>query len=435
MNKEIYQGGGDYLSSVFNKIDRAAEILKLEPWIVKELKTFSRVLEMRVRVGKEHFTAFRVRHVNPYPTGHRPYKGGIRFDELTGGDLQTIKALAAEMTLKCAVVGPDAVRRLPFGGAKGGIGINPKNYTREQIRDIVETFVDEIGHDIGPTVDVPAPDYGTNDEIMRMIATRYAKFNAMPGAGAVVTGKPLSKGGGGCPGRRQATGLGMLYVYEALKELKVLPSDIFVVDKPRVVIHGFGNVGLNFGKYAERFGLKVVGVCEANGCLYNANGIDMAALVKYVEDYKSVYGFPGAELKDFYEILALPHEIDAPCAKENTIDKKWAEITTAKLMIEGANGPVTAEAEEVITRRNIMVVPDLLANAGGVTVSYFEWQQDIEGGQFSEEDVFKKLEQYMRVGAKGVSETAAKFQVDLRMGAYLWSIEYLAEALKAKHGW
>jgi len=340
------------------------------------------------------------------------------------------------MTLKCAVIGPDPERRIPFGGAKGGIAIDSRSLSLEKIREIIEKFVDEMGENLGPTVDVSAPDYGSNAEIMRAICTRYSKLHPVSGAGAVVTGKPLTKGGGGVPGRLEATGLGMLYVYKTLKKLKALPVEVIKVKKPRVIIHGFGNVGSNFGRYAEKFGLKVVGVADSHCAVYNANGLNMKTLYAYVQNKKShVCGFSNGKEMKFEEMLKQPHEIDAACAKENTVDENWAKTTTARLLIEGANGPVLDEAEVILIKRGVKIIPDLLANAGGVTVSYFEWQQDMEGAQFNEEEIFKKLEKYMGVGAKGVVETAKKYKADLRTGAYIWAIKYLSEAICAKHGW
>ena len=420
-----------YLRNVFNRIDETNEILNLPPWVINELKTFERVLELRLRVDKEHFTAFRVRHVNPYPTGRNPYKGGIRFDVETGGDVDTIKALAAEMTLKCAVVGPDEERRLPFGGAKGGIAINAREHSPEKTRAIVEKFVDELGDNIGPTVDVPAPDYGTNEEIMRIICTRYAKFHPFSGAGAVITGKPLTQGGGGCPGRKEATGLGMLYVYKALQEQKIIPTR----KNNRVIIHGFGNVGSHFGLNAEKFGIQIVGVTDLEGSIFNKDGLNIQKLYQYKNKNKTIKGFPESEEISFDDLIKKQHEIDAPCAKENSVIKKWAINTTARLILEGANSPSTPEAEEVFKKRKITVVPDLLANAGGVTVSYFEWQQDIAGAQYDRETVFNQLNRYMRVGAKGVENTAHDYKTDLRTAAYIWSMKYLSDALSAKHGW
>ncbi len=428
-----------YLRNVFNKIDEASELLKLQPWVVNELKSFERVLELRLRIGKKHFTAFRIHHVNPYPTGRNPYKGGLRFDAESGGDVDTLKALAVEMTLKCAMVGPDEERRIPFGGAKGGIAINAKDFSQDEIRAIVEKFVDEIGDNIGPTVDVPAPDFGTNEEIMRIICTRYAKFHPYPGAGAVVTGKPLSRGGGGCPGRKEATGLGILYVHRALKKMGVINSPPPKADggqkNNRIVLHGFGNVGSHFGLRAPEFGMNVVGVADLEGSIFNKNGVDMKKLYDYKQIHKTIKGFPEAEEIKFDDLIKKPHEIDAPCAKENSVTKKWATDTTAKIILEGANSPSTPEADQIFKKRKITVVPDMLANAGGVTVSYFEWQQDIAGAQYDKATVFEQLNRYMVNGAGGVVKTAKEFKVDLRTAAYIWSIKYLNDALTAKHGW
>ena len=420
-----------YLKNVFNKIDEASELLKLQPWVANELKSFERVLELRLRIGKKHFTAFRIRHVNPYPTGRNPYKGGIRFDAESGGDVDTLKALATEMTLKCAMVGPDEERRIPFGGAKGGIAINARDFSSDEIRAIVEKFVDEIGDNIGPTIDVPAPDFGTNEEIMRIICTRYSKFHPHPGAGAVVTGKPLSRAGGGCPGRKEATGLGILYVYRALKKMGVVRGE----KNNRVVLQGFGNVGSHFAIHAPEFGMKIVGVADLEGSIFNKNGIDVKKLYEYKNIHKTIKGFSGAEEIKFEDLIKKDHEIDAPCAKENSVTKKWAADTTAKIILEGANSPSTPEADQIFKKNKIIVVPDILANAGGVTVSYFEWQQDIAGAQYDKATVFKQLNRYMVNGAGGVIKTAKEFKVDLRTAAYIWSIKYLNDALTAKHGW
>ncbi len=433
--KDNSSPGKLYLKSVFDRIDEVAKIIKLKPYVVKELKTFSQILQLRLRVGKEHFTAYRIRHVNPYPTGQRPYKGGFRIDRETGGDVKTIMALAAEMTLKCAVVGPDPDRRIPFGGAKGGVALSSLKLPSYKIRQIVEKFVDEIGNNIGPTIDVPAPDFGSDAEVMRAICIRYCKLHSQPGAGAVVTGKPLEKGGGGCPGRLEATGLGMLYVYRSLKELGILPKEITEAPQVRAIVHGFGNVGSHFALYAKDFGIRIIGVADSGGAIYNPDGININELYQYAKEQKKVQGFSGAKEIIFGELLKIPHEIDAPCAKENTVDKNWAENTAAKILIEGANNPCFQEADKILHDRGIMIIPDLLANAGGVTVSYFEWQQDIEGAQYDKETVFKKLNQYMKVGAEGVVKTAGEYNVGLRTAAYVWSIKYLNEAICAKHGW
>jgi glutamate dehydrogenase (NAD(P)+) len=266
---------------------------------------------------------------------------------------------------------------------------------------------------------------------MRIICTRYTKFHPFPGAGAVVTGKPLSNGGGGCPGRREATGLGMLYVYKALKSLKIFPP----LKNNRAVIHGFGNVGSHFGLYAEKFGIKIIGVADKDGVLYNKKGIDIKKLYQHKQKNKTVLGFPEAEEVKFEDLLKKDHEIDAPCAKENSVDKKWAANTKARLVIEGANSPCTSDAEEVFSKRKIIIVPDLLANAGGVTASYFEWRQDIEGAQYDKETVFEQLNRYLTLGAKGVVKTSSEYKTDLRAAAYIWAIKYLNGAICAKHGW
>lgn len=428
------KSGKEYLKSVFDRVDAVAEILKLKPCVIRELKTFSQILELRVRVDEEHFTTLRVRHVNPYPTGSKPYKGGLRLDEDGGGDARTIMALAAEMTLKCAVIGPDMNRRIPFGGAKGGIAINPFKDSK-LTRLVVEKFTDEIGENIGPTVDSLAPDLGSDAGTMRAICIRYSKRHSLPGSGAVVTGKPLDKGGGGCPGRKEATGLGMVRVYQALANLNILPKQVISTSQPRAIIHGFGNVGSNFGLFAHEANIKIVGIADLGVNLYNPNGFNVHELCQHIQANGNLKNFPNCDDMKFTELLQQPHEIDVPCAKENTVNEQWARITPAKLLIEGANGPCFQNAEKILAEKDVVVVPDILANAGGVTVSYFEWQQDIEGAQFSKKNVLKQLTQYMTTGTKGVIQTAKNYGVDLRIGAFIWATKYLNDAIRAKHGW
>lgn len=416
------------------------KILRLEPELLDELTICKRDVGFSIRLrrdnGKiEHFLGWRVLHRNPYNTGTRPYKGGFMLSPSAG--LNLLRTKAALMTLKCALVGPDENERIPFGGSKGGVRCNPENLSQSEKRQIMEKVAEELKNDINPTRDSLGPDVGVGPEEIRAFMTRYAALNQDKGiqCGAAATGKPLENAGGGCPGRLTATGLGMHFILqEILKhhpELKNIPSE------PAVIIQGFGNVGKSFAELARDFSVKVIGVSDIHGGIYNPNGISITDLVSYTNEnsQRTVLGFPDAKDIAGNKLLLMPCDVLAPAATENVITRQNAGELNTKILHEGANAPTVAGADPILQKRGIIVVPDILANAGGVTVSYFEWCQDTQGKFWEEKDTKKELMRYMIGGAKRTLDAAQRFKTDLRTAAYIASLSYLAPALRKKQGW
>jgi glutamate dehydrogenase (NAD(P)+) len=353
------------------------------------------------------YPAYRVQHCDILG----PYKGGIRFHPDV--DLEEVKALALWMTLKTALVD------IPFGGAKGGIAVNPASLSKTELERLVRKYTSRLVRDIGPSTDIPAPDVGTSAREMAWIYDEYRKHCDV--ARAVVTGKPVEIGGS--LGRKEATGRGVICtMLAAINQLGL--------KNVRVAVQGFGNVGSHAAIDLAERGITVVAVSDVTGGIHNPKGIDIAALVKHVAATGGVRGFKGA--KPCADVLAVPCDVLLPCALENVITPKNAAKIQAKLIVEGANGPTTPEADAILEKRGIFVVPDILANAGGVIVSYFEWVQNREGFYWDEEEVnarlFKKLNQaYVRV-----AEMAARRRVSMRKAAYCLALEKIASGMVAR---
>jgi glutamate dehydrogenase (NAD(P)+) len=360
----------------------------------------------------EIFTGYRVQH----NITRGPAKGGIRFSPSVS--LDEVRALAMWMTWKCAVVG------IPFGGAKGGVICDPHKMSSGELERMTRRYTTEISILLGPDSDIPAPDMNTNPQIMSWIMDTYSmhKGYSIP---AVVTGKPLAIGGS--EGRLEATARGVCVVTgEAMRDLNIRPEDC------SVVIQGFGNVGSITARLMSEMGCKVVGLSDISGGVYNARGIDVSRALRYSKEHGSLVGLPGTETVTNSELLELPCDILIPAALENQLTRSNALRVRARLVVEAANGPTTPEADLILNERGITVVPDVLANAGGVTVSYFEWVQDLQRFFWSESEINARLETIMVNSYRAVHEKALEQQVNLRMGAYLLAVARVAEATELR---
>jgi glutamate dehydrogenase (NAD(P)+) len=354
----------------------------------------------------EVFTGYRVL----YNTSRGPAKGGIRFDMQV--NLEEVKALAAWMTWKCAVV------NLPFGGAKGGVICDPLKMSAGELERLTRRYTAAIIHTLGPDSDVPAPDVNTNERVMAWIMDTYSMHHRHT-VTSVVTGKPVEMGGS--LGRREATGRGcMLVTKEALKHLGMK------IQGTTVAVQGFGNVGSVAAELLVREGCKIRGISDRTGGYWNKAGIDIDAAIKHVRQHKSLEGFTGGEAITNEELLTAEVDVLLPAALENVITSKNAKKVQAKIICEGANGPTTAGADSILAEKEIFVIPDILANAGGVTVSYFEWVQDRGGYFWSEESVNDRLTDIITRSFADVLKLATQHKVDMRTAAYMLSISRVA---------
>jgi len=399
------------------RFDEAAMRLKLDDGMRKVLRSAAKELTVHIPVllddGRlEVFTGYRVQH----SLARGPAKGGIRFaPDVT---LDEVRALASWMTWKCAVV------NIPFGGGKGGVICDPNVLSDAELEKLTRRYTAEIIDFIGPERDVPAPDVNTNEKVMAWIMDTYS-MHARHTVTAVVTGKPMALGGS--RGRPEATGRGcMIVILKALELLGLKPRD------SRVVIQGFGNVGGMAAKLMSAIGFKIVCMIEYDGAVYNPKGLDIAALQKHRKETGSITGFPGGEDMDKDEALFLECEVLIPAATENVIHSGNAERIRCKILCEGANGPTTPLADEVLAGNRIFVIPDILANAGGVTVSYFEWVQDRQGFFWNEQLVNQRLEEIMTESFDAVVEYARAHHVNNRIAAYMLALDRVAQAIKLR---
>lgn len=349
------------------------------------------------------FTAYRVQHNN----WRGPFKGGIRYH--ANVDIDEVRALSAWMTMKTAVVG------IPMGGGKGGVTVDPKKLSPKEREALTRGWARAMKQYIGPEIDVPAPDVNTNSQDMDWIAEEF-------GHPAVITGKSVEKGGS--LGRDTATAMGGWFVFEALR-----PSLFLDDETATIVIQGFGNAGMNFAEITHRHGLKVVGVSDSASGVYNPEGLDVPALIAHKKATGVVNGFAGARDVSNTELLELPCGVLVPAALEGQLTAENAARVQAKVVLELANGPTTPEADDILFSRGIMVVPDILANAGGVTVSCFEWEQNMKGEHWTAEDVQAKLKGVMESAAREVAERKGKYNTDFRRAAFLLALERLEAAM------
>jgi glutamate dehydrogenase (NAD(P)+) len=399
------------------RFDFAARKLNLDEGLWKLLRSPSREVIVHFPVtmddGRiELFTGFRVQH----SMARGPCKGGIRYSpEVT---LEEVRALASWMTWKCAVV------NIPFGGAKGGVICDPKKMSQGELERMTRRYTSEISDIIGPEKDVPAPDMNTNEQTMAWIMDTFS-MHARCTVTSVVTGKPLAVGGS--RGRIEATGRGVMVASgESLRYLNM------PVDGCRVIAQGFGNVGSNAVRLMMEGGYKIIGVAETDGGLYNSNGIDIHKLVEYKFRNDSILGFPDAEAVSAEELLVSECEILIPAATENVITSRNADQIKARIVVEGANGPTTAVADEILAEKRIFIVPDILANAGGVTASYFEWVQDRQGYFWKEAVVNEQLETILRDSFDDVVRYAEAHNVNNRIAAYMLAIDRVAFTIRQR---
>jgi len=403
--------------TALRQLDNAAEMLNLDQGIHEKLRHPERILIVSVPTKMDDgsikvFTGYRVQH----SLARGQSKGGIRYHP--DANLDEVKALAMWMTWKCAVV------NIPFGGAKGAVVCDPKGMSIGELERMTRRFASELMIVMGPDKDIPAPDVYTNAQTMSWIMDTYS-MNVGHTVPAVVTGKPLSIGGS--HGREEATGRGCALVID--NALKYLGLDI---DSKEVVVQGFGNVGRSVAKILHSFGYKIIGASDSKGGIYNTKGLDPNDLIKHRNSEASLLEYPDGDKVTNQELLELECDILIPAALGNQITESNAPRVKAKIVAEGANGPTTPDADNILYDRDIFVIPDILANAGGVTVSYFEWVQDLQEFFWSEEEVNSRLQNIICGSFEEVFKTHQKEDVDMRTAAYLLAVDRVAEAVRVR---
>ncbi len=402
---------------VLEQIDRAASVLHPDADSLEPLRHPRRqvIVSVPVKMDDGHLRIFDGYRVL-YDTSRGPGKGGIRYHPDV--NLDECKALAAWMDWKCAIVD------IPFGGAKGGVACDPLTLSDGELERITRRYISEIFDLIGPMVDIPAPDVGTSPRVMAWVMDTFSmkKGYVEPG---VVTGKPIALGGSG--GRLEATGRGLLFTTrETLRRIgRELPGS-------SIAIQGFGNVGSNAARLLHEAGARVVAVSDVSGAIYDPRGLDLPRLLAYYAETRQLRGFPGTELLDNAALLRLDADVLLPAAMEGQITRANAAEVRAKVIVEGANGPTTPEADEILARRGVLLVPDILANAGGVVVSYFEWVQDRYSYFWKEAEVNERLEEKMVAAFDAVWATRERYEVDARTAAYILAVDRIMEARKLR---
>jgi glutamate dehydrogenase (NAD(P)+) len=411
------EGEGSIFNAMLQEFDGAARLLGLDPGIWKILTSPKRQISVSCPIQMDNgeievFTGYRVQ----YNITLGPAKGGIRYHpDVT---LDEVTALAAWMTWKCAVA------HVPFGGGKGGIICDPTRMSRRELEALTRRYVAEIIDAIGPEKDVPAPDVNTNDQVMAWVMDTYSMHVGHTET-AVVTGKPIEMGGS--LGRREATGRGVMIVTrEAAKHLGL------DIKGATVAVQGFGNVGSVSADLLAKIGARIVAVTDWKGGVYNAAGLDIPKMLDYSRQHKTIEGFPGGEPLENEQLFALDVDVLVPAALENQITDENAPSINARIIAEGANGPTTPDAHRILHERGVFVIPDILANAGGVTTSYFEWVQDRHGYFWEEDEVNKRLEAKMVEAFEDVLQTSLKYKTDLRTAAYIVAINRVATVTRMR---
>jgi len=399
------------------RFDYAAKKLNLDEGLWKVLRYPNRELIVHIPVAMDNgqlevFTGFRVQH----SIARGPAKGGVRYSpDVT---LDEVRALASWMTWKCAVV------NIPFGGAKGGIICDPHKMSPGELERMTRRYTAELVEFIGPEKDVPAPDVNTNEQIMAWMMDTYS-MHMRQTVTSIVTGKPINIGGS--RGRREATGRGIMIVCDqAIRKLGLRPQDT------RVIVQGFGNVGSNGARLMAQAGYKIIGIIEVDGAIHNDRGIDLEALWVYRERTRGISGFSGAEKVDASELMLSECEILIPAAIENQITSRNAAAVKCRILAEGANGPTTAAADEILAGKGVFIIPDILCNAGGATTSYFEWVQDRQGYFWKEAVVNDRLEDIMVSAFHDVVRYAETHNVNNRIAAYMLAIDRVAYTIRQR---
>ncbi|MDD5566659.1 MAG: Glu/Leu/Phe/Val dehydrogenase [Patescibacteria group bacterium] len=404
--------------NALRQLDRAAKKINLNEDILNILRNPIRILQVYIPVRMDDgkvkvFHGYRVQHNE----SRGPTKGGVRYHPKA--DLSEVKALAMLMTWKCALMD------IPYGGAKGGVVVDPKKLSHGELERLTRGYVRGLNGFIGPNRDIPAPDVYTNPQIMAWImdeASRLTGYN-VPG---IVTGKPVEIGGS--HGRQYATAQGGIFVLQEVCGMKGVKCDRF----SRVIIQGFGNAGSYTAKILHSMKFKIIGLSDSKGAIMDLKGLDPNKVETYKDKTGSVVGYPGSKKSTNAKLLEQPCEILIPAALDNQITGQNANRIKAKIILELANGAITPEADDKLNKKNILVIPDILSNAGGVTVSYFEWVQNMQQYYWDEEEVMAQLRKVMTRAFKQTFETAKLHQVDLRMGAYILAVSRVAEAIKLR---
>ena len=411
------EGGGSIFNAMLQEFDGAARLLGLDPGIWKILTNPKRQIIVSCPIQMDNgeievFTGYRVQ----YNITLGPAKGGIRYHPDVS--LDEVTALAAWMTWKCAVA------HVPFGGGKGGVICDPTRMSRRELESLTRRYVAEIIDAIGPEKDVPAPDVNTNDQVMAWIMDTYSMHVGHTST-AVVTGKPIEMGGS--LGRREATGRGVMIVTrEAATHLGL------DINQATVAVQGFGNVGSVSADLLAKIGAKIVAVTDWKGGVQNPKGLDIPQMIEFSKQHKTIDGFPGGDPIENDQLFSLDVDVLVPAALENQITEENASTIKAKIVAEGANGPTTPDAHRMLHERGIFVIPDILANAGGVTTSYFEWVQDRHGYFWEEQEVNKRLEAKMMEAFHDVLQTSIKYKTDMRTAAYIVAINRVATVTKMR---
>ena len=400
--------------TALQQLDHAAAASKADQKLVELLKNPDRYMEVSIPVTMDDgtlkvFVGFRSQHNN----FRGPYKGGIRFHQDV--NLNEVKALSFWMTFKNAVID------VPFGGGKGGIIVDPKTLSESELERLSKGYVEKMFSIFGPTKDVPAPDVNTNGKVMVWMLEKFEELNGQK-APATFTGKPV--GQNGSEGREEATGFGGLAV---LRE--ALAMNTFPASGATVAVQGFGNVSTHFAAGLKDLGLKLVAISDSKGGIYNSEGIEVSLAAAYKKEHGSLKDFPGAKAITNEELLTLPVDVLVPAALENVLTAENANEVKAKMIMELANGPTTTEADKIFDQKDIIVIPDILANSGGVATSYFEWYQNMNNETWKKEDVLKKLDEKMVNAFKEVLSATEKYQTSMRSGAYIVALNRLSEAL------
>jgi glutamate dehydrogenase (NAD(P)+) len=414
----LIEDSSNPFNSMMQRLDQAAKIMNLEDDVYQVVKVPSRIIEVSLPIKMDNgrvkvFGGYRVIH----STALGPSKGGIRFHPQV--DEHEVKALAAWMTFKCAIA------EIPYGGAKGGITCDPKTMSVGELERLTRAYTVSMSDIFGVDKDIPAPDVNTSSREMAWLMDEYSKVNGSFTPG-VVTGKPLLLGGS--QGRVEATGRGVCTAaLQAMKKMKMNPK------KTRAVVQGFGNVGSISAKHFEANGITVVGISDHTGAFYNPKGISIKKAIAHCEKNNgTLKGFKDAKEISHPELLELDTEILAPCALENQITSKNASRIKAKLIVEGANGPTSADADDILNKKGVIIIPDILANGGGVTVSYFEWVQNRTGYYYSEEEVNNRADKWMINAFNNVWAVAVENKVPMRLGAYVHALTIVAKAIRAR---
>ncbi len=406
---------GPLFQNALQAIDEAGTLMKIDPNILARLKSPRRCIVVSVPVRMDDqsvqvFTGYRVQ----YNTTLGPYKGGIRYHQKV--DLSEVVGLAALMTFKNSVLG------LPYGGAKGGVTVDPTKLSRTEKQNLTRRYTSEISQFIGPAKDIPAPDVGTDPQTMAWLMDTYSQEQGGFTQPGVVTGKPIEIGGS--LGRTGATGLGVVYITERAFEVQGK-----TIKGSSLGIQGFGNVGSHAALYAFERGAKVVAVTDLDGGCFNGDGLNIPSLIEHFKQNKTLRGFKGAKDIQNNELITMPLDALLPCALEGVIDVKNAASVGAKMIVEGANGPVTIDATKLLHDRGVFIVPDIIANGGGVIVSYFEWVQDIMSFFWEEDDINGKLKSIITKAFNTTWDTAKEKKVDMRSAAMGVAVKRLEKAM------